>query len=219
MADGFAVARPKGGKGAWSRGIDSAMDSGDFWSTGKGKSPAKGHGNYKGTESWDVGSDSEVYGNADVWFKGKDSWSHDAQSLSEWAFDTLYTGKGYLKGKSGDNVAGLEAGADGTFDQWSWPSEVIEVPRGSVGLIIGPGGSRIQELEARSGTLISISQTHDRDAARISGTHECISYAKFLLCDLLLNNWSSRDATSQPNTRMDSIKNPDGRPVSAMAEG
>jgi len=70
--------------------------------------------------------------------------------------------------------------------------EYLEIPKSAVGRVIGAGGSRIQELQERSGAKIDIDRQPDRVLVRFAGFPENIQTAKMLVTEVL----EGRDRTS-----------------------
>eukprot|EP00747_Dinoflagellata_sp_TGD_P021592 gnl/TRDRNA2_/TRDRNA2_128585_c0_seq1.p1 gnl/TRDRNA2_/TRDRNA2_128585_c0~~gnl/TRDRNA2_/TRDRNA2_128585_c0_seq1.p1 ORF type:complete len:304 (+),score=64.45 gnl/TRDRNA2_/TRDRNA2_128585_c0_seq1:309-1220(+) len=62
--------------------------------------------------------------------------------------------------------------------------ETVELPRHAAGRVIGAGGSRIQELELRSGARIDVSQTDISCTCRITGMPEAVASAKAMVLDV-----------------------------------
>jgi len=65
------------------------------------------------------------------------------------------------------------------------PCEYMEIPKTSVGRVIGAGGSRIAEMQERSGAKIDIDRSTDRVMVRFSGEQVQIDTAKNLLLEVL----------------------------------
>jgi len=63
--------------------------------------------------------------------------------------------------------------------------EYLEIPKTAVGRIIGAGGSRIQELQERSGAKIDIDRTGERCMVRFSGFPENVAAAKTMVAEVL----------------------------------
>jgi len=64
--------------------------------------------------------------------------------------------------------------------------EYLEIPKGSVGRVIGAGGARIQELQERSGAKIDIDRTQpDRILVRFAGFPENVAAAKTMVAEVL----------------------------------
>lgn len=82
-----------------------------------------------------------------------------------------------------NNLMDPAIGADG---QPAAHMETQEIPRGSVGRLIGAGGARIQEMQQQSGAKIDIDRSQpDRVLVRFAGHLEAINNAKFLVQEIL----------------------------------
>jgi len=81
--------------------------------------------------------------------------------------------------------------------------ETIGIPRNAVGRIIGAGGSRIQELQEKSGAKIDIDRTTEQCHVRFSGTAEAIASAKAMVVEIL----EGRDRPS-PNENLQTMEIP-----------
>lgn len=82
-----------------------------------------------------------------------------------------------------DNYGGNRGGDRGGFGE---DNETIMVESGEVGRIIGKGGSRIREMEDKSGCRIKVSRdadSHGRSSVELSGSKGEISKAKGLIQD------------------------------------
>ncbi|CAE8610338.1 unnamed protein product, partial [Polarella glacialis] len=77
-------------------------------------------------------------------------------------------------------VAPTAEGAEGVGG-----GEYLEIPKSAVGRVIGAGGSRIQELQEKSGAKIDIDRQPDRVLVRFSGFPENIATAKALVTEVL----------------------------------
>ncbi|CAE7220520.1 PAPI, partial [Symbiodinium microadriaticum] len=67
----------------------------------------------------------------------------------------------------------------------SGSGEYLEIPRSAVGRIIGAGGTRIQELQERSGAKIDIDRQPDRCLVRFGGFPDNVQLAKTLVTEVL----------------------------------
>eukprot|EP00929_Paragymnodinium_shiwhaense_P095239 TRINITY_DN56247_c0_g1_i1.p1 TRINITY_DN56247_c0_g1~~TRINITY_DN56247_c0_g1_i1.p1 ORF type:complete len:918 (-),score=275.89 TRINITY_DN56247_c0_g1_i1:64-2817(-) len=76
----------------------------------------------------------------------------------------------------------------------SMPAEdMVEIPKNSVGRVIGAGGARIQEMQEKSGAKIDIDRSvPDRVFVRFVGPEEAVANAKFLVQEVL----AGRDRTN-----------------------
>jgi len=63
--------------------------------------------------------------------------------------------------------------------------ELMEIPKNSVGRVIGAGGARIQELQERSGAKIDIDRSTEKCMVRFAGSADAVAKAKVLVTEVL----------------------------------
>lgn len=102
--------------------------------------------------------------------------------------------------------------------------EYLDIPKGSVGRIIGAGGSRIQELQERSGAKIDIDRTNpERIMVRFSGFPENVAAAKSMVAEVLEGRDRSVQGEAQtivhvPSSCTGRLIGPGGKQINTIQE-
>jgi len=102
------------------------------------------------------------------------------------------------------------------------PCEFMEIPKTSVGRVIGAGGSRIAEMQEKSGAKIDIDRSTDRVMVRFSGHQDTIDKAKNLLLEVLEGRSTSMGEASSvmevPPSSTGRLIGPGGRQINEIQE-
>jgi len=102
--------------------------------------------------------------------------------------------------------------------------EYLEIPKASVGRIIGPQGSKLRELQTRSSCRIDIDRRDpERILVRFAGSTEAVAFAKTLVAEVLEGKDHAMEGEVQinleiPITTAGRIIGPGGRQIQEIQE-